>query len=102
MWNTIDPTKAWVVGQLPEAVRAAMDSRFKGNQIDDGYELAYYNILAGACFAIALKYAGTAREEAYLLLIQYYDMFSQLAYTNSTSICCGSLGLTDDHSRHGI
>ncbi len=83
MWNTIQPTKAWLMEQLPAAVKAAMAARFAGKQIDDGYELAYYNILAGACFAIALKYAGTAREEAYLLLIQYYDMFSQLAYTNS-------------------
>ncbi|KAI0743730.1 hypothetical protein C8Q80DRAFT_1272379 [Daedaleopsis nitida] len=83
MWNTIQPTKVWLMGQLPNAIRAAMDERFRGQQIDDGFELAYYNILAGACFAIALKYAGTAREEAYLLLVQYYDMFSQLAYTNS-------------------
>ncbi|KAM5530390.1 hypothetical protein V8D89_015951 [Ganoderma adspersum] len=83
MWNTIQPTKAWLMSQLPDAVRAAMDARFRGKQVDDGFELAYYNLLAGSCFAIALKYAGTAREEAYLLLIQYYDMFSQLAYTNS-------------------
>ncbi|TBU29489.1 hypothetical protein BD311DRAFT_777411 [Dichomitus squalens] len=83
MWNTIQPTKAWLMGQLPSAVKAAMDARFRGKQVDDGYELAYYNLLAGSCFAIALKYAGTAREEAYLLLVQYYDMFSQLAYTNS-------------------
>ena len=102
MWNAIEPTKAWVISQLPDAVRAAMDSRFKGNQIDDGYELAYYNILAGACFAIALKYAGTAREEAYLLLIQYYDMFSQLAYTNSAYIPLLYLLPIDGPCRHGI
>ena len=83
MWDTIQPTKAWLMDQLPCAVKAAMDARFRGKQVDDGYELAYYNILAGSCFALALKYAGTAREEAYLLLVQYYDMFSQLAYTNS-------------------
>ncbi|TFK85353.1 hypothetical protein K466DRAFT_190984 [Polyporus arcularius HHB13444] len=83
MWNTIQPNKAWFMAQVPSAIKTAMEARYRGKTVDDGYELAYYNILAGLCFAVGLKYAGTAREEAYLLLIQYYDMFAQLAYTNS-------------------
>ncbi|KAI8994045.1 hypothetical protein BD414DRAFT_513664 [Trametes punicea] len=81
MWDKIAPTKAWLVAQLPRVVVTAMDSRFRGQKVDDAFELAYYNILAGACFAIGLKYAGSAREEAYWLLLQYWDMFSQVAFT---------------------
>ncbi|KAI0958209.1 hypothetical protein AcV7_004089 [Taiwanofungus camphoratus] len=83
MWDKITPSKEWLSQQIPRAIALAMGARFQGKLVDDAFELAYYNILAGCCFAVALKYAGTAREEAYLLIIHYYDMFSQLAYTNS-------------------
>ncbi|KAI0661437.1 hypothetical protein C8Q70DRAFT_1044010 [Cubamyces menziesii] len=85
MWDKIAPTKAWLMAQLPRAVVEAMDSRFRGKKVDDAYELAYYNILAGSCFAIGLKYAGSAREEAYWLLLQYWDMFSQVAFTTGVA-----------------
>ncbi|EMD33332.1 hypothetical protein CERSUDRAFT_142277 [Gelatoporia subvermispora B] len=85
MWDKIAPNNAWLTQQIPMAIAVAMDARFRGKPVDDAFELAYYNILAGCCFAIALKYAGTAREEAYLLVIHYYDMFSQLAYTNGST-----------------
>ncbi|KAI0633465.1 hypothetical protein C8Q77DRAFT_789189 [Trametes polyzona] len=88
MWDKITPTKAWLMAQLPRVVVMAMDSRFRGKRVDDAFELAYYNILAGSCFAIGLKYAGSAREEAYVLLLQYWDMFSQLAFAT---------GLAYDH-----
>ncbi|KAI0829732.1 hypothetical protein BC628DRAFT_1408561 [Trametes gibbosa] len=85
MWNNITPTKAWLMAQLPRVVVIAMDSRFRGKRVDDAYELAYYNILAGSCFAIGLKYAGSAREEAYFLLLQYWDMFSQVAFSTGVA-----------------
>lgn len=82
MWEAITPTNEWLSAQVPTSIASAMDTKFNGNPVNESYELAYYNILAGCCFAIALKFAGTAREEAYLLIIRHYDMFSQLAYTN--------------------
>ncbi|KAI0063298.1 hypothetical protein BV25DRAFT_1907082 [Artomyces pyxidatus] len=82
MWGGITPTREWVTSQLPSPIAKAMEERFLGKAVDDAVELAYYNIVAGCCFAIALKFAGTAQEEPYLLLINYYDMFSRLAYTN--------------------
>ncbi|KAH9830809.1 uncharacterized protein C8Q71DRAFT_716467 [Rhodofomes roseus] len=83
MWDKISPTREWFASNIPAGIQAAVDARMKGKPEDDAYELAYYNILAGLCFALGLKYAGTAREEAYLMIISYYDMFSQIAYTNS-------------------
>jgi anaphase-promoting complex subunit 1 len=82
MWNAVRPTNDWIMSQIPTLLAQAMEARFQGKPVDDALELAYYNILAGACFAIALKFAGTAREEAYLLIISYYDLFSRVAYTN--------------------
>ena len=78
LWDRITPTREWVDAQLP----AYIAGRAQRKTTDDAIDLAFYNIVAGCCFAIALKYAGTAREEPYLLLINYYDTFSRLAYTN--------------------
>ncbi|KIY45780.1 hypothetical protein FISHEDRAFT_8253, partial [Fistulina hepatica ATCC 64428] len=83
MWDEIRPTPEWVASQIPHSVRMAMDARNKQQkEIDDALELAYYNIVAGCCFALGLKYAGTARQEAYLIIIRYYDSFTRLVYAN--------------------
>jgi anaphase-promoting complex subunit 1 len=83
MWNSVAPTNEWLTAQVPHAVAKAMEARFQGKAVDDALELAYYNILAGCCFAIGLKYAGSARQEAYLMIIGYFDLFSRLVYSNS-------------------
>lgn len=85
MWDSIAPTHEWLSLQVPTSVSKAMHFHFAGKPIDDALELAYYNILAGCCFSIGLKYAGTARQEAYLLIISYFDMFSRLVYSNGES-----------------
>ncbi|GLB44114.1 putative anaphase promoting complex subunit 1 [Lyophyllum shimeji] len=82
MWDAVAPTGDWLVTQIPAAIREAMDSHTKGRPIDDSMELAYYNILAGSCFVVGLKYAGTARQAAYMMIIRYFDMFTRLVYSN--------------------
>lgn len=83
LWDSIAPTHDWLSSQVPDSVAGAMRSHFNGKPVDDALELAYYNILAGCCFAIALKYAGTADQRAYVLIISYFDLFSRMVYSNS-------------------
>jgi anaphase-promoting complex subunit 1 len=103
MWDSIVPTQDWLNAQLPKPIAQAIELRWQGKTIDDAFELAYYNIVAGCCFALGLKYAGTARQEAYLIIIAYFDMFSRLVYSNSSSFRSGqtfthpSIDLTFDH-----
>lgn len=85
MFAPVAPTIQWINEQIPAPIAQAMEAKKQGKPIHESYELAFFNIVAGCCFSIGLKYAGTAREEAYLLLIRHHDMFSQLAYTSSTS-----------------
>ena len=85
MWETIKPSKEWIRSQVPQPIRDAMDGRTKGIAINEAYELAYYNIVPACCFAIALKFAGTAREEAYMCIIEAHDFFSRAAHTSSDS-----------------
>ncbi|KAG6853861.1 hypothetical protein C0991_000622 [Blastosporella zonata] len=81
MWDAIEPTADWVIAQLPVSIREAVDAYAKGKAVDDAMGLAYYNILAGSCFVVALKYAGTAREAAYLMIVRYFDLFTRLVYS---------------------
>ncbi|KAG2076443.1 hypothetical protein BDR04DRAFT_1148887 [Suillus decipiens] len=77
MWNDIASTPQWLLAQVPESIVKAMHGHVRGKLADDAIELAYYNIIAGCCFVIGLKYAGTARHEAYIMLSNYFDMFSR-------------------------
>lgn len=87
MWNEIAPSNEWLVSQLPVSIREAIEAKSKhGQVVDESLELAYYNILAGCCFVIGLKYAGTAREEAYSLIVRYFDMYQRLAYATGQSL----------------
>ncbi|KAH0579751.1 hypothetical protein H2248_002588 [Termitomyces sp. 'cryptogamus'] len=81
LWDAVAPTAEWLISQLPATVREAFDAHGKGKAIDDALELAYYNILAGCCFVVGLKYAGTAREAAYMMIIRYFDLFTRLVYS---------------------
>lgn len=84
MWNAVEPTVEWLTMQIPPTIKAAIETRFKtGAYVNDALELAYYNIISGCCFAVALKYAGTARQEAYKMIVRYYDLYTRLVYTNS-------------------
>ncbi|KAJ7484095.1 hypothetical protein B0H11DRAFT_1806991 [Mycena galericulata] len=84
MWDAVAPTSEWQAAQIPAAIREAVDNRTKhGKPLDDALELAYYNILASSCFVMGLKFAGTARQEAYMMIIRYFDLFTRMVYSNS-------------------
>lgn len=81
MWDAIRPEHDWVTSQIPAPIREALAARQKtGNPVDDAIELAFYNIVPACCFAVGLKYAGTARQEAYQLIAHEFDLFSRMAY----------------------
>ncbi|TFK48330.1 hypothetical protein OE88DRAFT_1704786 [Heliocybe sulcata] len=82
MWNAVVPAQDWLLAQIPLVVQKGMHDKYQGKPVDDSIELAYYNILAGCCFAVGLKFAGTAREQAYAFIVTYYDLFMRMAYAN--------------------
>lgn len=44
------------------------------------FSQAYCNIIAGACMALGLKYAGTANKNAFRTLFNYAQMFTALSH----------------------
>lgn len=97
MWDSIKPSLEWVNVQYV-AMKQLMPSSEDGttaNLVD----VATYNIIAGACFAMALKYAGTASIEAWPVIVHYYDILVRSAYAAGTSHDRGFLEPTLTHSR---
>lgn len=88
MWNKVSASQEWIHSQIPPAIVSSIESRArhgKPGNVDDVTELAYYNIVAGCCFAIGLKFAGTARQEAWAIAIKYFDQFTRMVYSNGGS-----------------
>lgn len=81
MWSHIEATKGWVDSHIPKAVA---DNAFRrhddfNSKIDyETMSQAYCNIVAGACMALGLKYAGSANEKAFKVVMGYMQMFLQL------------------------
>lgn len=76
-WEDIQPSTEWLNKQIPDFILKAWNSRKELGGIDQTVELAYYNIVAGACFVVGLKYASTVNEDAYKLLTSCYAVYAQ-------------------------
>ncbi|KAL3278076.1 hypothetical protein HHI36_013420 [Cryptolaemus montrouzieri] len=80
LWDDIEPTKNWIEQQVPRNIRPYCMVQ-PSPLLDIDYEAmnqAYCNIITGACFAIGLKYAGSADEDAFKTLLNYCHMFISL------------------------
>ncbi|CAG8508489.1 9869_t:CDS:2 [Ambispora leptoticha] len=84
MWDNIECNVAWVEKHIPAFIKEKLEK----NPDDDNIESikqSYYYILAGACFSIGLKYAGSADEVALRCLLHYLDFFMGRANARATS-----------------
>nr|CAH7720171.1 unnamed protein product [Callosobruchus chinensis] len=80
LWDDIQPSKAWVESQVPHTIKSySMVEPNHAFEVDyEAMNQAYCNIVAGACFALGLRYAGTADQEAFATLLYYCNMFTSL------------------------
>ncbi|KAH7677904.1 Anaphase-promoting complex subunit 1 protein [Dioscorea alata] len=80
MWSRICPSGDWIDCQIPEIVKDGIakltDDARDSDEIDvEALVQAYVNIVAGACIALGLKYAGTKNSDAQELLYSYARYF---------------------------
>ncbi|CAG4961366.1 unnamed protein product [Colias eurytheme] len=65
LWDSIEPTEEWVESQVPSTINPYCFVKPTDENIDyEAMNQAYCNIIAGACFALGLRYAGSGCEEA--------------------------------------
>lgn len=76
MWSHITPTFQWMKSQLPQPLqKRSLLTTVKSLTSDD---LAFFNIVTGICFAIALKYSGSGNVKARDLLLHYLDQLMRI------------------------
>ncbi|XP_029162825.1 anaphase-promoting complex subunit 1-like isoform X3 [Nylanderia fulva] len=83
LWKDIEPTKSWISSHVPDIV-----NKFKLQELTpesvalnidlETINLAYLNIIAGACMALGLRYAGTANKNAFKILYFHTRTFMHL------------------------
>ena len=75
LWDDIAPSDDWLHDQLPAYIKDEV--RKKRSNVDLSVDLAYMYIVAGACLAMGLKYAGTATEMAHSNLMIHFAILSK-------------------------
>ncbi|XP_076314205.1 anaphase promoting complex subunit 1 isoform X2 [Tachypleus tridentatus] len=80
LWAEVIPSIRWVESHLPEIVlKHAFVSGERNIDVDcESTSQAYSNIIAGACLCLGLKFAGSANQEAYTVLMHYVRKFLSL------------------------
>lgn len=81
LWDQVAKSKEWVESQLPPFLGGEAAANVKTPDAD--YDIARWSIAAGACFAMGLKFAGTAAADAHATLIHYLDRLSRASYVKS-------------------
>lgn len=76
MWDDIKPTIAWMRKSLPISFQQRLDLKhIRALHTED---LPLYNVLAGLCLALGLRFAGTGREDIRDILVAYLDQFIRI------------------------
>ncbi|PWY67540.1 20S cyclosome subunit [Aspergillus heteromorphus CBS 117.55] len=76
MWDSIRPTLEWVVQSLPNVYRRR--HRLTGVRRLKSDDMPFFNIIAGLCFTLGLRYAGSAQPGVRDLLLAYLDQFIRI------------------------
>lgn len=77
LWSQIGKSSHWVESEIPEVLR----KKYNITNITslDSEQVAYFNILGGACLSLAIKYASSQDLKARETLITYLDIFMEIS-----------------------
>ncbi|BCS22966.1 anaphase promoting complex subunit 1 [Aspergillus puulaauensis] len=77
MWDRIQPCDEWFVQSLPEVYRRRY--RLTGVRRLKSNDMPFFNIIAGLCFALGLRYSGSANPRVRDILLFYLDQFIRIS-----------------------
>lgn len=84
MWDNIEGNMEWIEGNLRPFMRSK--SRMTEIQNLDSEDLPFFNVIAGLCFSIALRFAGSGDIAVKDLLLHYLDQFIRLCGVTGNSV----------------
>ena len=76
MWDDIRASDIWMKRRLPSAYQHKLN--LASVRILNSEDMPFFNIIAGLCFSIGLRYAGVGSHEVRLLLCHYLDQFIRI------------------------
>ena len=76
LWSTIQPTQAFMRESLPKSYRERANLRTTRHLSTE--DMPFFNIIAGLCLSIGLRFAGSASLQVRELLVGYLDQFIRL------------------------
>ena len=95
LWDDVMPSSEWVLSNVPETVLKHIDRYEQLSLMEDDnvdYETmyqAYFNLLAGSCYVIALKFAGSCNEEAFEVIHKYFTLFYKWSRNSAVTVIAG-------------
>lgn len=76
MWDSISASEEWIIQSLPKIYRRRY--RLTGVRRLKSDDMPFFNIIAGLCFTLGLRYAGMAQTHVRDLLLAYLDHFIRI------------------------
>lgn len=83
LWSKIEASISWIESSLPKVYRS--NSNLMNVHHLSSEQLPFYNILAGLCFSIALRNAGSGDTHVRDLLVHYLDQFMRICALPATN-----------------
>lgn len=78
MWSTILPTEEWIESHVPEFIVQDIDNPDIPSTDLEVAKQAKFNIIAGACLSIGLRFAGSKNEDALDCLVTQLDKYGRM------------------------
>ncbi|KAI8072429.1 hypothetical protein BC940DRAFT_344469 [Gongronella butleri] len=85
LWSSIAPTQDWIDSQLPDFMKESDSQGYLQPWHVQIVEQAKFNIFAGACLSLGLRYAGTQNAQAFNCLLGHLDKFMHLSDIQPTT-----------------
>ena len=76
MWDEIEPTMAWIQRHVPKVYMPRVS--LKRIRVLRSNDMPLYNIIAGLCLSIGLRFCGTAKPDVRNLLVDLLDQFIRI------------------------
>ncbi|KAK4187333.1 hypothetical protein QBC35DRAFT_532579 [Podospora australis] len=83
LWSEIEPSFEWIGKGLPAEYRAR--HQLSSTKHLQSRDLSFFSILAGLCFALGLRFAGSANIKVRDLLVHYLDQFMRIVRSDVSS-----------------
>ncbi|CAG9788243.1 unnamed protein product [Diatraea saccharalis] len=79
LWDSIEASEEWIEDQVPSTIKPYCFVKPTEDHIDyEAMNQAYCNIIAGACFSVGLRFAGSGDEDARDAVLHYARLFLAL------------------------